>query len=85
MAVNNQADALIRTSTVCSWVTFFVEFNKACSIPTFSPSLSLHYSSVNPLKIVYGKGAYLYDENDQPYLDCINNVTQGTAGHNLVV
>ena len=26
---------------------------------------------------MYGRGQYLYDENDQPYLDCINNVTQG--------
>ena len=41
------------------------------------PSLSLHYSKVKPLKIVYGRGQYLYDENDQPYMDCINNVTQG--------
>ena len=42
-----------------------------------SPSLSLHYSAVLPLKIMYGRGQYLYDENDQPYLDCINNVSQG--------
>jgi ethanolamine-phosphate phospho-lyase len=44
-----------------------------------APSLSLHYSSVRPLKIVYGRGQYLYDEQDQPYLDCINNVTH--VGH----
>jgi ethanolamine-phosphate phospho-lyase len=28
---------------------------------------------------VYGRGQYLYDEQDQPYLDCINNVTH--VGH----
>ena len=44
---------------------------------TFRPSFSLHYSKVKPLKIVYGRGQFLYDENDQPYMDCINNVTQG--------
>ena len=44
------------------------------------PSLSLHYSKVKPLKIIYGRGQYLYDENDQPYMDCINNVTQGLTG-----
>lgn len=48
-----------------------------CFVNTCSPSLSLHYSKVGPLDIVYGKGAYLYNEKDQPYLDCINNVTQG--------
>jgi len=42
-----------------------------------APSLSLHYSKVKPLKILYGRGQYLYDENEQPYLDCINNVTHG--------
>ena len=46
---------------------------------TCRPSLSLHYSKVKPLKIVYGRGQYLYDENDQPYMDCINNVTQGAC------
>ena len=45
--------------------------------PSLSPSLSLHYSKVKPLKILSGKGQYLYDENEQPYLDCINNVTHG--------
>ena len=43
----------------------------------YRPSLGLHYSAVKPLKIVYGRGQYLYDECDQPYLDCINNVTHG--------
>ena len=46
-------------------------------LPSLSPSLSLHYSKVKPLKILSGKGQYLYDENEQPYLDCINNVTHG--------
>nr|CAH7728947.1 unnamed protein product [Callosobruchus chinensis] len=33
----------------------------------------------NPLKIVKGKGQYLYDENGDQYLDCINNVAH--VGH----
>ena len=32
------------------------------------PSLSLAYE--NPIKIVRGKGQYLYDENGREYLDC---------------
>ncbi|MBK8906238.1 MAG: aminotransferase class III-fold pyridoxal phosphate-dependent enzyme [Anaerolineaceae bacterium] len=42
------------------------------------PSLSLSYQS--PLHIVRGKGQYLYDENNQPYLDAVNNVPH--VGHN---
>ena len=41
------------------------------------PSLSLHYSVYHPLKIIRGEGAFLFDENDQRYLDCINNVAIG--------
>jgi ethanolamine-phosphate phospho-lyase len=40
---------------------------------------------VKPLKIVYGRGQYLYDECDQPYLDCINNVTHVGHCHPRVV
>lgn len=32
-----------------------------------------------PLKFLRGKGVWLYDERDQPYLDCINNVCH--VGH----
>lgn len=48
-----------------------------------APSLSLHYRE--PLKMLYGKGQYLFDENHQPYLDCINNVTQVGHCHPRVV
>ncbi|KAL5463410.1 hypothetical protein EMCRGX_G032303 [Ephydatia muelleri] len=48
-------------------------------------TLSLHYSTIKPLKILYGRGQYLYDENEQPYLDCINNVTQVGHCHPKVV
>ena len=41
------------------------------------PSLGLHYAAVKPIKVAYGRGQYLYDEWDEPYLDCINNVTHG--------
>ena len=41
------------------------------------PSLSLHYSTYCPLKIVRGDGVFFFDENECPYLDCINNVALG--------
>lgn len=44
-----------------------------------SPSLSLHYSTYCPLKIVRGDGVFFFDENECPYLDCINNVA--LVGH----
>ena len=40
-------------------------------------SLSLAYNE--PLKIVRGKGQYLYDENGRKYLDCVNNISH--VGH----
>jgi len=42
------------------------------------PSCKLFYKK-DPLKIVKGKGQYLFDENDEAYLDCINNVAH--VGH----
>lgn len=33
----------------------------------------------DPLKILVGKGQYLYDDKDEAYLDCINNVAH--VGH----
>lgn len=35
------------------------------------------FFSKNPLKIVRGRGQYMYDENGVEYLDCINNVAHG--------
>ncbi len=46
-------------------------------------SLSLHYDA--PLHIVAGSGAYLYDENGQSYLDCVNNVCHVGHAHPRVV
>ena len=42
-----------------------------------APSLSLSYA--DPLKIVRGEGAYLFDEAGRRYLDCVNNVAH--VGH----
>ncbi|MCB9458475.1 MAG: aminotransferase class III-fold pyridoxal phosphate-dependent enzyme [Anaerolineaceae bacterium] len=42
-----------------------------------NPSMSISYQE--PLKIVRGYMHHLYDENGQPYLDCVNNVPQ--VGH----
>ncbi|WP_191251420.1 aminotransferase class III-fold pyridoxal phosphate-dependent enzyme [Kordiimonas sediminis] len=41
------------------------------------PSLSVSYDK--PLKIVRGKGAYLYDHTGRQYLDCVNNICH--VGH----
>ncbi len=42
-----------------------------------APSLSLSYDK--PLHIVRGRGARLYDEGGQPFLDCVNNIAH--VGH----
>jgi len=47
------------------------------------PSLSLSYQE--PLQIVRGWGAYLYDENGRPYLDVVNNVCHVGHSHPHVV
>jgi 4-aminobutyrate aminotransferase-like enzyme/Ser/Thr protein kinase RdoA (MazF antagonist) len=41
------------------------------------PSLSVAYK--RPLHIVRGEGVFLYDENNQPFLDAVNNVAH--VGH----
>ena len=43
-----------------------------------NPALSLSYQA--PLKITRGFMHHLYDEDGQPYLDCVNNVAH--VGHN---
>ncbi len=47
------------------------------------PSLSISYR--RPLEMVRGKGAYLFDDGGQPYLDCVNNVAQVGHSHPRVV
>ncbi len=47
------------------------------------PSLSLSYPS--PLHIVRGEGAYLFDADGRPYLDCVNNVAHVGHAHPRVV
>ena len=46
-------------------------------------SLSLAYN--DPLKIVRGKGQYLYDEKGREYLDCINNISHVGHCHPAVI
>ncbi len=46
-------------------------------------SLSISYR--RPLEMVRGKGAWLYDDGGQPYLDCVNNVAQVGHAHPRVV
>ncbi|MEX2610224.1 MAG: aminotransferase class III-fold pyridoxal phosphate-dependent enzyme [Gemmatimonadota bacterium] len=47
------------------------------------PNLSLSYA--RPLHIVRGRGAYLFDADAQPYLDCVNNVAHVGHEHPRVV
>lgn len=47
------------------------------------PSLSVSYS--DPLVILRGAGQYLYDENGNEYLDCVNNVCHVGHCHPKVV
>ncbi|KAJ8247427.1 hypothetical protein GJAV_G00246270 [Gymnothorax javanicus] len=42
------------------------------------PSCKVHFSQ-DPIKIVRARGQYMYDENGEQYLDCINNVAH--VGH----
>ncbi|CAG9769389.1 unnamed protein product [Ceutorhynchus assimilis] len=48
------------------------------------PSCQLFFKK-DPLKIVRGQGQYLYDEKDNAYLDCINNVAHVGHCHPAVV
>ncbi|MFI7124823.1 aminotransferase class III-fold pyridoxal phosphate-dependent enzyme [Nonomuraea sp. NPDC050153] len=50
---------------------------------TFSGALSLAYRE--PLHIVRGEGAYLYDASGRPYLDLVNNVCHVGHAHPRVV
>lgn len=45
----------------------------------YIPSCIELFFKKDPLKIVKGKGQYMYDENGTEYLDCINNVAH--VGH----
>ncbi|KAL7985785.1 hypothetical protein Chor_010951 [Crotalus horridus] len=36
----------------------------------------------DPVKIIRAKGQYMYDENGNQYLDCINNVAHGKSEAN---
>lgn len=48
---------------------FLVSYRKACEV---------HFKE-NPIKISYARGQYMYDEEDNQYLDCVNNVTHGMS------
>ena len=49
----------------------------AARYQNLGPSLSVSYKK--PLKIVRGKGVYLYDDSGRAYLDCVNNISH--VGH----
>jgi len=45
---------------------------------TYSPSCKLFFQS-SPIKIVRAEKQYMFDEENNRYLDCINNVAHGTT------
>ena len=56
----------------------FASYRKACEV---------HFKD-DPIKIAYARGQYMYDEQDNQYLDCVNNVTHGMSAstwHPLLV
>uniref|UniRef100_A0A4W3ICN8 Ethanolamine-phosphate phospho-lyase n=1 Tax=Callorhinchus milii TaxID=7868 RepID=A0A4W3ICN8_CALMI len=50
----------------------------------FRPSCKVFFAK-EPLKIIRGKGQYMYDENGERFLDCINNVAHVGHSHPDVV
>jgi len=52
-----------------------------------APALKAHYqeSKAGPLKLSFGEGQYLYDQNGVQYLDCVNNVCHVGHCHPKVV
>lgn len=54
--------------------------NKLASLLIFRKSCQLFYKA-DPLKITHGKGAYMYDERGNRYLDGVNNVAHGEYLH----
>ena len=81
-----------------SWVFFFQTLSPSFLLLPFNPlkiffPWSLSYSKAcevhfkdDPIKIAYARGQYMYDEQDNQYLDCVNNVTHGMSadGNNFV-
>lgn len=57
-----------------SFVSVFQNCFWNCVI--YSRSCQLFFDA-SPLKIVRGEGQYMFDENGEKYLDCINNVAHG--------
>jgi hypothetical protein len=50
----------------------------AARLRMIGPNTALSYGA-EPLMMLHGRGAWLYDERDRPYLDCVNNVAH--VGH----
>jgi hypothetical protein len=46
------------------------------------PNVALSYAQ--PIHMVSGRGCYLYDEDQQQYLDCVNNVAHVGHGNEQV-
>lgn len=59
------------------WIQF-VNPNTCFRLCLYRKSCKLFYKS-DPLKIVKGQGQYMYDEEGNRYLDCINNVAHGMS------
>ena len=53
----------------------FAPYRKACEV---------HFKD-DPIKIAYARGQYMYDEQNNQYLDCVNNVTHGMFASTLTL
>ncbi len=58
------------------WHFFLLCFLLFAFPSIYSPSCKVFFSH-DPIKIVKARGQYMYNEKDEKYLDCINNVAHG--------
>lgn len=64
----------------CMFYSVMIRPAKLVMIMVFfwcSPSCKVFFSH-DPIKIVRARGQYMYNEREERYLDCINNVAHGT-------
>lgn len=54
-------------------ICFFFRVRQSCQL----------FFREDPLKIVRGQAQYLYDENNEAYLDTMNNVAHGELYYNI--
>uniref|UniRef100_A0A6G1S7D2 Alanine--glyoxylate aminotransferase 2-like 1 n=1 Tax=Aceria tosichella TaxID=561515 RepID=A0A6G1S7D2_9ACAR len=76
--VSQLKEQIARSKSLCSQTK---EETLKMRLKHVGPSCTLFFKS-NPLKMVHGRGQYMYDDAGNEYLDCINNVSH--VGHGNV-